>query len=179
MCYRAYLKNDRSKHVDSGTSCLCRLLLLEITIEEVVLEIGQFERPGHIAGTLLLIEEAIQSHFNHLGTPSTMAVGVEQEQRNVRLPMDIQNQHGGIYTRIGLLVPALNESITSCPKTEPSVLMVILGLAVSGMHCRSTNEGRLITHKVSIDKIPSRGQILRFDAKLGVLVESSRGIVRT
>ena len=76
-------------------------------------EIGGFEETSHIAGTLLPMEEAIQSHFDHLGTPSIMAVGVEQEQGNVGLPVDSRNQHDGIYKRIGLLVPALNVPITT------------------------------------------------------------------
>ena len=42
-----------------------------------------------------------------------MAVGVEQEQGNVSLPVDRQNQHGSIYTSIRSLVPALNVSITT------------------------------------------------------------------
>ena len=36
------------------------------------------------------------------------------------------------------------------PKAEPSVLTVILGIAVSGVHCRGTNEERLVTYKVSV-----------------------------
>ena len=75
--------------------------------------LDSLKRPSHIAGTLLPIEEAIQSHIDYFGTPSTMAVGVEQGQGNVSLPVDRQHQHGGIYTRIGSLVPALNVSVTT------------------------------------------------------------------
>ena len=60
------------------------------------------------------------------------------------------------------------------PKAEHSVLTVILRLVVSGVHCQGTNEGRLITLTVSVTKMPSRGQIFRFNAELGVLVESKR-----
>ena len=55
------------------------------------------------------------------------------------------------------------------PKAEHSVLTVILGIAVSGVFCQGMNEGRLITYKVSVTKMSSRGQILKFDVELGFL----------
>ena len=36
------------------------------------------------------------------------------------------------------------------PKADHSVLTVILGIAVSGVHCRGTNEERLVTYKVLV-----------------------------